>query len=113
MKKPATRKKLGLLLQAEVVSKGQPAFEKRYLAATGTSVTPGTPVHYQDQPNKWGSELRVYFNNAGLAATLSASGQHVETRRNGYLAGKYKYRVNNNKLWWHLVEKGGLKLGSN
>lgn len=100
-----------LLLEAEVAPKAQAGFEKRYKAATKLTISPGTPKHYQSQPNKWGSELRVYFNDPGMAVALAASGEHVEYPRNGYQAGLYRYRVNSNKLWWKLVEGYGLRLG--
>ena len=106
-------RRIGFLLEAEVAPRGQASFRKRYKAATGLSVTPGRPKHYQNQPNKWGAELRVYFNDHGTAATLAASGFHVEYPRRGYMAGKYRYRVNDKGLWWALVEDDGLRLGPN
>ncbi|HEX8524643.1 MAG TPA: hypothetical protein VF669_20470 [Tepidisphaeraceae bacterium] len=105
--------KFGVLLQAEVASGGQTKFESRYRKATGVVVTPGSPQHYQDQPNKWGAELRVYFNDPAMAVSLEALNIHVEYPRRGYMAGKYRYRFNDNKLWWKLVESYGLRLGVN
>lgn len=105
--------KYGLLLQAEVARAGQPKFEKEYKAATGRAVRPGKSQHYQDQPNKWGRELRVYFNDPGMAVSLEAVGVHVEYPRRGYMAGAYRYRFNNSKVWWKLVKDYGLRLGAN
>lgn len=104
--------KHGLLLEAEVAPKAQAKFEARYKAATKHAVSPGTPKHYQAQPNKWGAELRVYFNDPGMAVSLAAMGMNVERRQKGYQTGKYHYRVSDNKLWWKLVENHGLRLGS-
>ncbi len=101
----------GLLLEAEVAPGSQAKFERRYTAATKRAVSPGNPVHYQSQPNKWGAELRVYFNDPGMAVSLEALGVHVEHPRRGYNAGQYRYRANDNKLWWKLVENYGLRLG--
>ena len=106
-------KKIGLLLEAEVAPTGKTRFEKRYHAATGIAVSPGAPEHYQNQSNKWGAELRVYFNDHAMAMALKASGVHGEGPRRGYKSGEYKYRFNDNKLWWKLVEDQGLKLGLN
>jgi hypothetical protein len=106
-------KKIGLLLEAEVAPRGRARFENRYLAATGIAVSPGTPEHYQNQNNKWGAELRVYFNDLAMASVLKASGIHVEGPRKGYKAGEYRYRFNDNKLWWQLVENEGCRLGIN
>jgi len=106
-------KKLGLLLEAEVAPGGTTRFERRYQAATGLVVTPGMPEQYQLQRNKWGAELRCYFNDHAMAATLRATGVHVEGPRRGYKSGEFRYRFNDNRLWWKLVEQGGLKLGMN
>lgn len=106
-------KKIGVLLEAEVSPSGSARFERRYQAATGIVVSPGTPEHYQCQSNKWGAELRVYFNDHAMATALNASGVHVEGPRRGYKSGQYRYRFNDNSLWWKLVEDQGLRLGSN
>lgn len=106
-------KKIGLLLEAEISPKTQASFEKRYKKATGKVVSPGMPEHYQSQRNKWGAELRVYFNDPAMATALKASGVHVEGPRKGYKSGGYRYRFNDNKLWWKLVEDHGLRLGLN
>jgi len=111
MSKFASHGKHGLLLEAEVAPQAQAKFEKRYMAATHIKVTPGSPVNYQAQPNKWGAELRVYFNDAGMAVSLDATGYVVEYSRKGYKSGDYSYRVNDNKFWWKLVESYGLRLG--
>lgn len=103
----------GFLLQAEVAPGGQTGFEARYLTATGDAVSPGHPQDYQSQDNKWGAELRVYFNDPAVVPTLNSKGIHVETGRDGYLSGSYIYRVNNNEWWWELVEAHGLRLGVN
>jgi hypothetical protein len=112
MSRFATQGTHGLLLQAEVAAGARPAFEQRYLLATGRNIVPGNPKHYQAQDNKWGAELRVYFNDPGMAVSLAASGLPVEYGRRGYLAGKFRYRVNKNEFWWELVENHGLRLGS-
>jgi hypothetical protein len=109
----ATPGNYGLLLEAEVAPGAQSRFEKRYLAATKQVVSPGAPQHYQTQGNKWGAELRVYFNDPGMAVSLAAKGLHVEHNRKGYLSGSYLFRVNDNKFFWKLVEDYGLHLGSN
>lgn len=106
-------KKIGLLLEAEVAPGAKTRFENRYQAATGVAVTPGSPENYQPQSNKWGAELRVYFNDHAMAAALKATGVHVEGPRRGYKSGEYRYRFNNSKLWWKLVEDQGMRLGLN
>jgi hypothetical protein len=113
MRKAKKFKEVDLLLEAEVAPNQQRRFENRYLKATGQGVSPGKPSYYQSQPNKWGSELRVYFNDPGFAALVESLGVTVEQRRRGYRSGEYHFRFNDNKLWWKLVEKSGLRLGPN
>jgi hypothetical protein len=103
----------GTLLQAEAAPGAQQGFEARYSAATGQNVSPGSPPDYQSQDNKWGLELRAYFNDPTVAAWAAGCGFHVEQGRGGYLSGKYVYRVNTNEFWWDLVESRGLRLGLN
>ena len=103
----------GIFLEAEVAPSGQSEFERRYLSATGTSVTPGNPVEYQTQRNKWGTELRIYFNNQKLVDILRDMNIHVEGPRQGYKSGEFRFRANNNDLWWDFVESHGCKLGKN
>ena len=111
MSKFAAQGKHGLLLEAEVAPSQQLAFEVRYLQATKRAVKPGTTNHYQSQKNKWGSELRIYFNDPGMAVSLAVSGLHVEYSRKGYRAQTYHFRVSDNDFWWKLVEQHGLRLG--
>ena len=106
-------KRGGPLLEAEVAPAVHTQFQNQYTAATGQLVVPGNPEYYQDQPNKWGAELRVYFNGATIAESLQADDIHVEHRPTGYRSGEYEYRFNDNDLWWELVEKHGLRLGPN
>jgi hypothetical protein len=101
----------GLLLEAEVAPRAQVKFAHRYHAATGQAVTTGSPVHYQNQPNKWGAELRVYFNDPGMAVALATEGYHVENSLKAYQGQNYRFRINSKKLWWALVENHGLRLG--
>ena len=109
----ASMASMSILLEAEVAPGSQAKFEERYLAATGVTVSPGAPVYYQSQANKWGPELRVYFNDIELARSLMARGLNVEEGRDGYRSGEYRFRVNNNEYWWSLVEIDGLRLGPN
>lgn len=101
----------GILLQAEVAPRVQARFEARYQLATGLPVTPGNPVHYQNQPNKWGEEVRIYFNDPGMAVTLAVAGYNVENSLKAYQGQNYRFRVNSKKLWWALVEDHGFRLG--
>ena len=103
----------GMLLEAEVAPRVQARFEHKYQAVTGQAVTPGNPVHYQSQPNKWGEEVRVYFNDPGLAVALTIDGYHVENSLKAYQGQNNRFRVNSKKLWWALVEHHGFRLGIN
>ncbi len=107
-------KNLPLLLEAEVPPASQPSFEKQYKTTTGIEVNPSNPPSYQNQPNKWAAELRVYFNDDDFYKFLQEEKKEIDVEfpRNGYKSGQYKYRFNNNNLWWELVQIG-LRLGSN
>lgn len=103
----------GMHLEAEVPSGSATTFETRYQKATSDNISPGSPPEYKEQDNKWGKELRIYFNDTSQKAALIKKGFNVETRKSGYLSGEYLYRVNSNDLWWDLVESHGAKLGTN
>ena len=105
--------KLNLFLEAEVTPGGQINFQKRYLSATTLVISPGNPVYYQNQKDKWGAELRVYFNDFSFYQYLKNGGLHVECPRKGYKSGDYNFRLNNNECWWELVEYHGFRLGLN
>jgi len=99
-------------LEAEVHPNCQQEFSKRYLAATRSFICTGAPEAYLDQPNKWGAELRIYFNaEPDIVKRLEQRGYKVE--RTSAYRGTYAYRINNNNLWWELVENGGFRLGEN
>lgn len=103
----------GILLEAEISPQQQHQFEMRYHAATGNFISPGQPVEYQSQNNKWGAELRIYFNDPELAGKFREKGFHVEFHSQAYRSDKFIYRINNNDLWWELIEEHGLRLGMN
>lgn len=101
------------LLEAEVAPKAQQEFQARYKRATGVAVSPGAPEHYQHQENKWGAELRGYFNDPETADWLEEQGVRVEHREKGYRSGDFPYRFSDNEFWWTLIEQYGLELGPN
>lgn len=100
-----------VLFEAEVASGAMARFTKRYEDATTISVSPGSPPELQRQDNKWGAECRIYFNSDEVAEVIGALGITVETGRPYH--PEYTYRVNNNDLWWELVEVYGFELGTN
>ena len=100
-----------VILEAEVAAKALPRFVIRYEAATGVPVSPGSPPELQLQDNKWGAECRIYFNSDAVAGAIGALGIHVEEGRP--YRPEFRYRVNNNDLWWELVEAYEFELGNN
>jgi hypothetical protein len=99
------------LLEAEISLKKQADFERDYLRATNLKVQPGFPPEYMLQKNKWGRELRLYFNSPVVAAYMRAVRIKVEQEK-GYKL-QYKFRVNSGDVWWELVRKYGFRLGKN
>lgn len=98
-------------LEAAVSPSRATTFEERYREATGEVVSPGNPPEYQSQPNKWGAECRIYFNSPHVAEQAEGMGLHVEEGRP--YKNAYRYRINNQELWWDLVESYGFRLGVN
>ena len=100
-----------VLLEAEVASSSMTRFANRYEAATGVPVSAGSPPELQLQHNKWGAECRIYFDSETVADAVGGLGLHVEEGRPYH--PEFRYRVNNNDLWWELVETFDFELGSN
>jgi biotin operon repressor len=99
-----------VLLEAEVNPKGRHKFEEEYERASGDPPNKGD--YYQHQPNKYGAELRIYFEApASVVKELKLRGYHIEQRAGGYRSN-YPYRINDNSLFFKLVELG-LRLGEN
>ncbi len=99
-------------IEAEVNKSKQADFDTVYKIQTKEGVRAGVSPAYQDQPNKWGGEYRLYFNNDDVAKALSNYGCHVEQGKRLYRK-EYKYRVNSASLFWMLVIAFGYRLGDN
>jgi len=98
-------------LEAEVSQKYRERFQKEYTTLTGSIPQPGTESYHEMHPGKWGRELRIYFNaDQRVVGMLRSLGFHVEEEQP--YRTEYRYRINNNKIWWKLVE-AGFKLGDN
>ncbi|MGY0561104.1 hypothetical protein ACW7G2_10360 [Luteimonas sp. A277] len=99
-----------VLLEAEVKPESKAQFEAEYHALTGQMPTEG--AHFQPQPNKWGAELRVYFNcEVDLSDEFADLGISVEEGARPYRS-RWRYRINNNEFFWALVT-AGYRLGPN
>lgn len=99
-----------VLLEAEVAPSRRAQFEEQYLEVAGEPALVGE--FYQLQPNKWGAELRVYFNCAtDLSDDFADLDVTVEEGARPYHTTR-RYRVNNNAFFWALVA-GGYRLGHN
>ena len=100
-----------LLLEAEVAPTSLAEFQKKYTALAGNSPTPSE--YFQIQDNKWGAELRVYFDAEDwVCDSLGVLGHGIEDRAGGGYRSEYQYRINSQDLFWHLV-KHGYRLGPN
>lgn len=97
-----------VVLEAEVNPNAADRFESRYRSITGASPITG----YQHQPNKWGLEVRVYFNSeVDMSDEFSSIDVYVEQGDRPYRK-RWKYRVNDRDFFWSLVE-AGYRLGEN
>lgn len=99
-----------VVLEAEVNPGAAARFEARYRSITGSSPTVGDG--YQHQPNKWGLEVRVYFNSEeDMSDDFSDIDVYVEQGDRPYRK-RWKYRLNDREFFWSLVE-AGYRLGEN
>lgn len=100
----------GAYLEAEVHPKGVDQFDTDYHQIAGEMPVIGQG--YQRQPNKWGTECRIYFNcDSDLNDEFSVLGIDVEQGARPYKQ-EWRYRVNNNEFFWALI-RAGFKLGKN
>jgi hypothetical protein len=98
-----------VLLEAEVAPSQRTRFEKEYERRTGQ--TPRIGRYYQIQRNKFGAELRVYFNVSEKTAATLEKEFNVERRSGGY-RGDREFRINTQKFFWRMVSLG-YRLGTN
>jgi len=99
-----------VFLEVEVPPQRADKFESAYLNIAGEPAVLGTG--YQHQPNKWGAEYRIYFNQeSDMFDDFANLGIDVEQGARPYRETR-KYRVNNEAFFWALV-KAGYRLGAN
>lgn len=99
-----------VVLEVEVNPDAAARFESRYRGITGLDPKPGEG--YQHQPNKWGLELRVYFNSeVDMSDEFTSIDVNVERGGRPYRK-RWLYRVNDREFFWSLVE-AGYRLGEN
>ncbi len=99
-----------VVLEVEVNPDAAARFESRYRAITGSD--PKLGVGYQHQPNKWGLEVRVYFNSeVDMSDEFTSIDVYVEQGDRPYRK-LWVYRLNDREFFWSLVE-AGYRLGEN
>lgn len=99
-----------VVLEVEVNPNAADRFETRYQAITGT--LPELGNGYQHQENKWGLEVRVYFNSeVDMSDEFTTIDVHVEQANRPYRK-RWVYRVNDREFFWALVD-AGYRLGEN
>ena len=99
-------------LEVELNPEHAKEFEEKYHSIANEKPILGNG--YQHQPNKWGTECRVYFNSKNrnnLNHEFSLLNINIDQGRRAY-KDKYMFRVNNNDFFWALVGKG-YRLGEN
>lgn len=90
-------------LDIETALNTQSSVQSKYQKLAGSQLIIGNNFyHWPVGTNKWGSELRIYFNsNRNIPASLAA--MVVKPR---FSQGKYNARINNNDFVWDLIEFG-------
>jgi len=100
-------------IDVELKPKDKNRFDKKYVEYTGLKIPANTtqkPYYLlEENANKWGIELRLYFSKTELIPTelLQLS---VKNNMHGY--EQYNRRINNNEFIWKLFANG-YKLGQN
>lgn len=98
-----------VLLEAEVAPSQRTKFQEEYKQRTGQA--PRLGKYYQLQRNKFGAELRVYFDASEKTVTRLKTKFTVERRAGGY-HGDREFRINTQNFFWHMVKRG-YRLGEN
>lgn len=99
-----------VFLEVEVNPKGAAGFDAEYSEITGQ--IPSLGDGYQYQHNKWGRELRVYFNTTeDLEDDFISIDVYVEQGQRPY-RDEWHYRTNSSEFFWALVRLG-YRLGQN
>lgn len=100
-----------LLLEVEVAPTKKKEFEQKYAKLSGESAIVGD--HYQIQDNKWGVEYRIYFDSDPMVVdSLKTLEYYIEERDGGGYRSDFSYRINNERLFWKLIQHG-YRLGLN
>lgn len=93
-------------LDIETHPRRRQSLERRYSQATGQVPVVDNSNYYVWEPgaNKWGAELRIYFN--GNLSTMPSALQEMRvSSRPGF---GYEHRINNNDFIWDLIDYGFL-----
>jgi len=99
-----------VFLEAEVNPNSANRLEGKYQDVAGSAPVLGEG--YQHQRNKWGTEVRVYFNcDSDLSLEFSNIDVYVERGSRPYRS-RWRYRTNDREFFWALV-KAGYRLGDN
>jgi len=99
-----------VFLEAEANPSSASRFERKYQDVAGSAPVRGDG--YQHQRNKWGTEVRVYFNcDSDLSTDFSNEDVYVERGRRPYRK-QWRYRTNDREFFWALVN-AGYRLGAN
>lgn len=91
-------------LDIETHPRRQPNLEREYFDLTGNNLVPDDGNYYvwDEDANKWGSELRISFRkNDNIPQSLKAM---VRTAR--FSSGYHNARINQNKFVWALIKYG-------
>ena len=98
-----------LLIECEMPIAAKPKFRTRFQKIAGEAPDEQRML---TQENKWGTEYRMYFDASDETIDrLRDEGYHVEPRGTGYGSDR-AFRINNEKLFWALIEHGR-RLGQN
>ena len=93
-----------VFLEVEVNPDKAKEFEDQYHKYTGSYPSLGNG--YQNQPNKWGAEYRIYFNaDPNIIGCFESHGISVEQGKRPYKRN-LSLRVNDQNFFWRLINEG-------
>ncbi len=93
-------------LDVETHPREQDAFERKYMELAGINPVSDDRNYYvlNQNADKWGKEMRIYFNGIRNNLPRKLRDLVVSSRPNS----GYEFRVNNNDFVWRLIEHGFL-----
>lgn len=97
------KKKSDCLIEAEVRESDVSKFKSKYKTLTGVDLSTSSHFYKIPDKDKWGIELRLYYNSDGNTPSSVLS---ISTKSNRAGFEQYNKRLNSNEVIYKLFENG-------